>query len=272
MTNKIAKLHSGCFTSGMSSADLNRNSKLRIVFLMRSKNTQEKKMKISKLAAVLCLSFVVNHAFAADEVESTTRTENIDGTTTTTQNYDRDSGPGLAGFFFEPGIRYDNLSGNLSLPAGLGTSKIDSEGIGANLKLGFHLLDVMFLAVEGTYSQMHLSEDGVVNYSSDGNAHSYGPTLGFQTPWAGVRIWGTYLVNGEFDPASHRGVDLKFKDLNGYKVGAGMRFAHVGASVEYQDATYNEVEVQNAGILSGKTGLDLKQKGWSAQVSFPISL
>ena len=229
-------------------------------------------MKLSKLAMIFCLSFVVNQAFADDE--TTTTVQNPDGTTTTTttENYDKNEGPGLAGFFIEPGVRYDNLSGDLDLPAGLGSSTVDAEGVGANLRIGFHLLDVMFLAAEGNYSQMHISEGGSNTYSSDGSAHSYGPTLGFQTPWAGIRVWGTYLVNGQFDPSSHNGVDLKFKDLNGYKVGFGIRFAKVGASVEYQDATYDKVEVQDAGPLSGITNMDLKQRGWIGQLSFPISL
>lgn len=230
-------------------------------------------MKILKLAILICLSFVVSHAFADEEETVTTSTENADGsTTTTTKEYDNDSGPGLAGFFIEPGVRYDNLSGDLDYPAPFGSTNVDTEGVGLNLKVGFHLLDIMFLAAEGNYSQMHISEGGSNRYSSDGSASSYGPTLGFQTPWAGIRVWGTYLVNGEFDPSSHNGVDLKFKDLNGYKVGFGVRFAKMGASIEYQDATYNDVEIQDAGPLSGNTDLELENSGWLAQLSFPISL
>ncbi len=250
-------------------------------------------MKLSKLAIGLCLSFFVSHSMAqvedttttststsapTDDVDkrtTTTSTETPEGVTTTqtTDDYDRkEEGPGLGGFFIEPGIRYDNLSGELDLPAPFGVSDVEAEGVGANLRVGFHLLDVMFLAAEGNYSQMHIKNDGGDRYSADGSAHSYGPTLGFQTPWAGIRVWGTYIVNGEFDPTSHNGINLKFKDLNGYKVGLGARFKSFGASVEYQDATYNDVDVQDAGLVAGADDLDLKHTGWIGQISFPISL
>ena len=229
-------------------------------------------MKLLKIAIVFCLGFGVNFAFAQDEETTTTTTESPEGTTTTrTTEYDRDSGPGVAGFFVEPGIRYDKISGDIDLPAPFGNAGVDADGVGVNARVGFHLFDVMFLAMEGSYSQLHIDEDAT-SYSAYGSSTSYGPTLGFQTPWAGVRIWGTYLVNGEFDPSSNNGVDLKFKDLDGYKVGVGFRIAKVGASVEYQDATYNTIEVQDAGPLSGNTNLEMKHTGWLASVSFPISL
>jgi hypothetical protein len=235
-------------------------------------------MKISKLVTVMCLSFVVSHAFAADDEPAkkttTTTTENPNGTTTTqtTEDYDRHEGPGAAGLFFEPGIRYDKVSGSLAFPAPFGSSNVDAEGVGLDMRLGFHILDIMFIAAEGNYSQMHVSQGGNNRYSADGSAYSYGPTLGLQTPWAGIRVWGTYLANGQFDPSSHGGVDLRFKDLRGYKVGLGLRVAKVGASVEYQDATYNKVDIQDAGPLSGTANLDLKQRGWLAELSFPMSL
>ncbi len=249
-------------------------------------------MKLSKLAIGLCLSFFVSHSMAqvvdttttsastsaptadVDKRTTATTSETPEGITATqtTDDYDNREGLNLGGFFIEPGIRYDNLSGDLDLPAQFGVSDIEAEGVGANLRVGFHLLDIMFLAAEGNYSEMHIKNDGGSRYSADGSAHSYGPTLGFQTPWAGVRVWGTYLVNGEFDPRSNNGLNLKFRDLNGYKVGLGARFKTFGASVEYQDATYNNVDVQDAGLVAGARDLELKHTGWLGQISFPFAL
>ncbi len=233
-------------------------------------------MDISRLTIMLVLSFFVGHAYGQDEesdTRTTTTTSTPEGTTTTqVEEYGRDTGPGLGGFFIEPGLRYDSISGDMDYPAPFGSTDIEAEGVGANLRVGFHILDVMFLAAEANYSQMHFSNDGTNRYSADGSAHSYGPTLGFQTPWAGIRVWGTYVAGGEFDPTSNNGIDLKFSDLDGYKVGLGVRFAKFGASVEYQEATYDNIEIQDLGPLSGQTDANLKHTGWIGQISFPISL
>ncbi len=176
------------------------------------------------------------------------------------------------GLFVEPAVKYDLLQGSIDYPAPFSSSDVKAEGPGVGARLGFHISDIVFLAAEGNYSQLRLTDDKL-HYSAKGNAFNYGPSVGVQTPWAGVRVWGTYLLGGSFDPEKDNNVDIAFKDMNGYRIGAGLRFAFVGASLEYERATYSSTELQNAGPLSGSTNnVKMTNDGWILGLSFPVTL
>ena len=50
--------------------------------------------------------------------------------------------------------------------------------------------------------------------TADADVYNYGPTLGVQMPFAGLRLMGTYVLGGAFDPAAGAyGIDLKFSNL-----------------------------------------------------------
>ncbi len=230
-------------------------------------------MKFIRLLLSASLVLTVGQAFAqsGDTETKRTTTETPEGRTTSeTTEVNRDEGAGAGGFFVEPGLRYDSITGDINLPAPFGNSNVDAQGLGVNARVGFHIFDVMFVAAEANYSQLSFEEDAT-SFSSDGSAYSFGPTVGFQTPWAGVRIWGTYIADGAFNPSSDNGVEIDFEDQRGYKVGLGLRFAKFGASIEYQDTTYESVDVNNFG--GGNIGgLEMQNEAWIGSISFPISL
>lgn len=230
-------------------------------------------MKFTKLVLAASLLLCVGQAWAQsdDTKTKTTTTDNPEGRTKTeTTEVDRKGDAGAGGFFVEPGLRYESISGDINLPTPLGNSDIEAQGLGVSARAGFHIFDVMFIAAEANYSQLQFDENAT-SFSSDGSAYSFGPTVGFQTPWAGVRVWGTYIAGGEFNPSSDNGIDLDFEDQRGYKVGLGLRFAKFGASVEYQDSTYESVDINNFG--GGNIGgLEAENQAWIGSISFPISL
>jgi hypothetical protein len=148
-----------------------------------------------------------------------------------------------------------------------------SRGFGLDLKLGGHIGEMFFLGVDGRYERSQLNDS---SYSSaNTNVYNWGPVAGFQAPFYGLRVWGTYIVDGIADPdAGARGVDLKFKDPFGWRVGAGVRFAAVSVNVEYEDLTYRTTEIQSLGDVGvGRdTGIDYAQRGYGLSLSFPIQL
>lgn len=219
----------------------------------------QKTTVIRNLGVIAVLIIVTQLAFAQS------------GTSSSEEFTERDSKSGI-GLFVEPAIKYDDLEGKVEYPAPFTKSDVSARGLGVGARLGFHVSDMVFLAAEANYSQLKLEEDSN-NYKSNGDAYSFGPTIGVQTPWAGVRIWGTYLAGGEFNPSDDNGIDLKFKDLRGYRVGLGFRVLSVSASLEYQDATYNKTELEKAGPLSGTTdNVKMNNTAWVLGISFPITL
>ena len=69
----------------------------------------------------------------------------------------------------------------------------------------------------------------------------------------GIRVWAGYILAGSMDVEKDQGVDLKFKDANGYRVGVGIKLSMVSLNLEYQQIEYDETELQDAGISSGST-------------------
>ena len=140
------------------------------------------------------------------------------------------------------------------------------------LRIGGHVYESVFLAVDGRYSRPTY-DSSALGDSATANAYNAGLTLGVQTPVAGLRVWGTYILTGSLDPEKINSVDVKFNDLKGYRIGAGLYIASFSVNLEYQDAKYDSTTVQELGPLSGNfdsiTGRD---KSYILSVSFPVSL
>ena len=82
-----------------------------------------------------------------------------------------------------------------------------------------------------------------------------------------------YVV--EMDPeAGIDGLDLKFKDARGYRVGGGVHFAALAVNLEYEDLTYQNTDIQSYGILNatGSSDVDMTQRGTVVSLSFPFEL
>lgn len=196
--------------------------------------------------------------------------------TTTTRTYreetiaEDDRRPG--GFFVEPGIV--GSSQETDLNAGIG-SDVDgtSEAFGADLKLGGHIMEGFFLGANGRYQRAQF--EGTALEDTDADVWNWGPVAGFQAPFAGARIYGTYVVDGSYNPESgNRGVDLRFEEPYGWRGGIGFRLSNVSLNLEYEDLTYNNTEVESVGDFAIGTAeeAEFSQRGYALMLSFPIEL
>lgn len=140
-------------------------------------------------------------------------------------------------------------------------------------RLGFHLGEIFFLAADGRYGRSRFEDSSY--RTADSVMYNYGVTGGLQTPFAGIRVWGTSILGGEFDPqAGSQNVDVRFNDGRGYRVGAGLHIAAVSVNLEYQDLTYGNSEIQSIGDfnVNENTDVDMSQTGYSLSIGFPIEL
>jgi hypothetical protein len=195
---------------------------------------------------------------------------------TTSRTYHEEMGKHerkAAGFYIEPGIFGAREDADIKSAAITGDQTGSSNGFGADLRLGGHLGEVFFLGADGRYERSRLEDTGYGN--QDVNAWNWGPTAGLQAPWAGMRVWGTYVVDGNYDPdAGSNGTDLKFKDPYGWRAGVGFRLSAVSLNVEYEDLTYRTTDIQSLGNVPAgtSTNADFAQRGYAVSLSFPIDL
>ncbi|MFM6928738.1 MAG: hypothetical protein ACKOX6_09745 [Bdellovibrio sp.] len=176
------------------------------------------------------------------------------------------------GLFIEPALTYQTGTIDVNFPSPLSDSKEDVKGFGLGLRLGGHAYESLFVALDGRYSRPTY-DSSALGGSGAATAYNAGLTLGVQTPVAGLRVWGTYILTGNMDPEKIRNVDVKLNDLKGFRVGAGLYIASLSLNLEYQDAKYDSTTVEEAGPLSGNLdGIDGKDKSYILSVSFPVSL
>lgn len=173
------------------------------------------------------------------------------------------------GLFLEPSITYTSGEMKTSYPV-FNDSTEKTKGFGLGLRLGFHVYESVFIGADARYSMLDF-DSSALNGNADANAYNYGVTLGAQTPLAGLRVWGTYILGGEINPKEISNVDVKFKDFKGYRVGAGFYVSMVSINLEYQDAKYDKLESEQ-GITGSTDSISGKDKAWIASVSFPVSL
>lgn len=194
--------------------------------------------------------------------------------TTTTRTYreetiaeDRNRG----GFYVEPAIFGSRHDADLKASNIGNDSEGTSNGFGADLKLGAHVGEMFFVAADGRYERSEF--EGSALEDTDVTVWNVGPTLGLQAPYMGARVWGTYVVDGNYNPDSGaRAVDYNFTDPYGWRVGAGVRLSAVSLNLEYEDLTYRTTEVESIGDLAAGSGADadFSQRGYAVSLSFPV--
>jgi hypothetical protein len=197
-------------------------------------------------------------------------------TTETNVEVDRTEEPKAGGPFVEPYLTYESddvkiKTSDMPLVANDTTSSSDGFGIGA--RLGLHVKEIFFLAADARFAQSQLSQSLYDNTRA--NQYNYGVTAGAQTPLAGLRLWGTYVLGGRMDPSSgENGVDLRFEDLNGYRVGAGLFVRSVSINVEYQNLTFDTTRVQSWGNVAVDSNFDTDTdvQGYTLGLGFPFTL
>ncbi len=215
-----------------------------------------------------------------DTVETT---QSTDGTAHLAQEHrsttttDTDSHVSKGGFFIEPLIfaSQEDTSVNTSqLPIINNDTSGEARGYGVGLRFGGHVHEAVLLGLDARYAKLRMTDS---TFYDDVNADVYNiaPMVGLQTPLWGIRLMAGYVVAGENNPdAGSQGVDLKFKEAQGWRLGAGVHIAAVGINLEYQDLKYNSTEVESLGpvAVNNNTSVDADTKGYSLSVSFPIEL
>lgn len=200
-----------------------------------------------------------------------TSSDNV--STATVAGERREIKPG--GFYAEPFVTLsrDNSSIRTSeIPLASDTSgRVDGAGLGA--RLGVHASEIVFLGVDARYQRSRMTDSFYEN--ADGNMYNYGPVIGAQTPWYGVRAWASYVIGGEFDPKAGRsGLDVRFRDPRGYRVGAGLHYLSASINLEYQDLVYDTTQIQSIGRLTANqdSRIDFESRGFVVSLSFPLEL
>lgn len=180
--------------------------------------------------------------------------------------------PSPGGLFIEPAVTYQSSEMKVTYPSPFSDSTEKMHGFGLGLRLGFHVYDSLFIAADGRYARPTY-ESSALNGSATADMSNLGVTLGVQTPLAGIRVWGTYLLTGSLNPETINGVDVKFNNPKGYRVGAGIYIAAVSLNLEYQDSKYDSVTVEKAGPITGTfDSVKGNDKSYILSVSFPVAL
>jgi hypothetical protein len=241
-------------------------------------------MKKILLAVLFGLGLSQNTLAEERTVQDTVETtQSTDGTAQTAQERrsttttDTDSRVSKGGFFIEPLIfaSQEDTSVNTSqLPIINSDTSGEARGYGVGLRFGGHVHEAVLLGLDARYAKLRMSDS---TFYDDVNADVYNiaPMVGLQTPLWGIRLMAGYVVAGENNPdAGNQGVDLKFKEAQGWRLGAGVHIAAVGVNLEYQDLKYNSTEVESLGpvAVNNNTSVDADTKGYSLSVSFPIEL
>lgn len=177
-----------------------------------------------------------------------------------------------SGFFLEPMVTYQNFKADIEYPnTFLSDSSGEVKGTGLGLRAGGHVLDTVFLAADLRYAQPKYQDS---NFESDAKASNYGVVVGLQMPIAGLRLWATYIVDGNLDPKEDQSVDLKFTEAQGQRFGAGLHVAMFSVNIEYQSVKYKKTELEKLGPftdINAQDNIELTESGLVASVSFPIS-
>ncbi|MBC7538724.1 MAG: outer membrane beta-barrel protein [Bacteriovorax sp.] len=179
------------------------------------------------------------------------------------------------GVFVEPMVTWERGTGHIDFPAPINTSDSKIRGFGVGARLGVHIFETIFIAADARYSIPKL-KDSTLNQDIKSKSYNIGPTVGVQMPWiVGLRAWAGYILGGVLDPDSDKGVDEKFKSGNGWRIGAGLKFAIASFNIEYQDIKYDETDISQVGIFTPgftSNNIQLRNKSMILSVSFPFSL
>lgn len=179
-----------------------------------------------------------------------------------------------SGLFIEPAFTYELGSAAVDYPTPLSSSTGSSNGLGLGAKVGFHLSEALFIALDGRYS-MPQYKDSSVNYDAQAISTNWGPVVGVQMPNIGLRIWGALILGGELNPQKSGSFDVDFKKATGYRIGTGFRVFAVSLNLEYQQIKYSETILEQIGPFSSGSALNdvkLENKSWLIGVSFPLEL
>jgi hypothetical protein len=244
---------------------------------------------MKKLIIMSVISYLGLTHYAIAEERSIQETVEATDTATDTSGYqptvqgnkstaaaDNESRISKGGLFLEPmltGSREDSTIRTAQLPFVNSDTSGNLTGYGVGLRLGAHVSEILLLAADARYSKMQM--DDSFYRKADTEVYNIAPMIGLQTPLFGIRVMAGYVVAGENNPAAGaQGVDLKFKEATGWRVGAGLYIFAVSVNLEYQDLTYNTTEVESFGSIAvdRATSIDANSRGYTLSLGFPIAM
>lgn len=176
------------------------------------------------------------------------------------------------GFFVEPGLTFERGDSKVTYPFDSSSGRV--QGFGALLRAGGHVGDIFFAGLDGRISRPHFT-DSSFGTESYANQWNWGLFVGAQTPWWGIRVWGTYVIGSELDPDADKSFDVKFTEGNGFRFGLGGRVYFFAVNLEYQEIVYDSTRLQSVGSQNTNlsfTGTEEKNKAFILSASFPFSL
>ena len=179
------------------------------------------------------------------------------------------------GLFIEPMLTYENGEGDVNFPDPINNSDTEIDGFGLGARLGFHVLESVFIGADGRYSLPRF-KDSSLDQDVKSKAWNYGPVVGVQMPTTiDLRVWGSYIIDGSIDPEKDQDVDEKFSSANGYRIGAEIKLGITSINLEYQKLKYDKTEVDEVGTFPtgfSSGDIELENSSLILSVSFPISL
>jgi hypothetical protein len=229
------------------------------------------KLFLSTFCSLLALGS--QNTFAQSNTESTSA-DTTQTTTTQTETPKKDHSSG--GLFIEPillGASENFSMKTAQLPLVTSNTSGTTEGYGLGLRLGIHASEVIFLGVDGRYDKEQMKDS--FYQTADADVYNFGPTIGLQMPYFGLRLMGTYVMAGEFNPApGTNGLDLNFKDPRGWRLGAGIHAGPVSINLEYQDLTYGTTVIESLGSFAANSSVNMQTEttGYILSLSFPVEL
>lgn len=175
------------------------------------------------------------------------------------------------GLFVEPMLTYETGDATIDYPAPWSNSTGTVQGLGIGGRVGLHLSEVFFAALDVRYAKPTFKNSSN-NLDSASALYNYGPVVGLQTPIIGLRVWGSYVLDGQLDPEESNSVDLKFTQAQGYRVGVGFQIIMLSLNLEYQDLKYGSTTVEKLGPFAANASdsVSLKNKSYIVSVSFPL--
>lgn len=180
-----------------------------------------------------------------------------------------------AGLFVEPMLTWERGRGDVNFPSPIDSAETEMDGFGVGARVGFHVMDSIFLAADARYS-LPTFKDNKLNQDVDAKAWNVGPVVGFQMPTPlGVRVWAGWVVAGEVDPDKGQNVKERFESGSGYRVGAGIKLAMVSLNAEYQKITYDNTRLEEVGVFTpnySRGDVEYKNESMVLSVSFPITI
>ncbi len=182
---------------------------------------------------------------------------------------------GISGVFVEPIFTYETGSGEITFPAPINSTDSTVKGFGVGARLGASVWQTVFAGIDTRFSMPKLTET-TLNQDVKSKSWNGGPMIGVQMPTPlALRLFGSWILAGELDPDADKGVDAKFKNAKGFRIGGGVRVGIVSLNAEYQYIKYDESEVSESGVFTpayNPDSLALKNKSLIVSVSIPIGL